>query len=97
MEIIQISDRITVLKDGKKSPSEQNIVDIFNRKGASIKDAQKQARKEIENKKKATREEKKELDEFLKKTKAKTSNAAAIIKAISAIIGDSNPAEAKNF
>ena len=59
-----------VLKDGKKSPSEQNIVDIFNRKGASIKDAQKQARKEIENKKKATREEKKELDEFLKKTKA---------------------------
>ena len=41
--------------------------------------------------------ENKEKSAPVKKTKAKTSNAAATINAKLAIAGDSNPAEAKNF
>ena len=49
----------------KQTNSVDSVVDIFNRTGLSIKDAQQQARKEIEKKKKSTPMEKKELDEFL--------------------------------
>ena len=88
-----------VLKDGKKSPSEQNIVDIFNRTGLSIKDAQQQARKEIEKKKKSTPMEKKELDEFLKKTKANPGNANPFKKelAIKATENTKRYKESKNM